>query len=437
MSSLQLVVLALTLTAPAPKASGLPVSIGDWPQWQGPNRDAKSNETGLLPNWPQGGPKLLFKTDKLGAGYSGPAVVGNKLVILGAEGVESGDKEFVVCLDAMTGNELWRTPIETADGKYLYQWGSGPRSTPTIDGEFVYVLGAKGDLLCLNMANGKKVWGKNLVKNFGGGVPGWGYAESVLIDGDKLVCTPGGNKGAIIALNKKTGEQIWRCEDLKDPANYSSLVISEGGGVRQYVTLTGQSSCSVRASDGKLLWRRTDLGYKVAVIPTPVVHDDYVFVTAGYGAGCELMKLSSDGSGGVKAEKVYTSKVITNHHGGVVAVGDFVYGHSDQGGQWVCLPFTKTGDEDGPKPEWTSKKLDKGSVSYADGHLYCYGEGKGDVVLVKADPKDWIEDGRFTVPEKSKIRPNQGKVWTHPVIAHGKLYLRDYEWLFCYDVSGK
>src|SRR5262249_25557673 len=153
-----------------------------------------------------------------------------------------------------------------------------------------------------------------------------------------------------------------------------------------------------------------DLTRKVAVIPTPVFYKDHVFVTAGYGAGCELIKLAKDGADKIKSEKVYTDKVITNHHGGVVRVGEYLYGHSDQGDQWVCLPFLEKGDEDGPKPAWTSKKLDKGSVSYADGHLYCYGQGKGDVVLVRADPKDWIEDGRFTIPEHSSLRPKSGKV---------------------------
>src|SRR5262245_17059114 len=318
MSSIQLVVLALSVAAPAPKYTTLP---GDWPQWRGPNRDGHSAATGLLQKWPEGGPKLLFKTDKLGAGYGSPAVAGGKLVILGAEDPDSGDKEFAQALDPATGKELWRTPIETANGGYAYQWGTGPRSTPTVDGDRVYVLGAKGDLRCLNLTDGKSVWAKNLVKDLGGSIPGWGYCESVLIDGDKVVCTPGGNKGAVAALDKMTGNVLWRSEDLKDGAGYASLVVSEGGGVRQYVTQTMQSACSVRATDGKLLWRRADIGYRTAVIPTPVVHGDHVFVTAGYGAGCELIKLSADGKDGVKAEKVYTAKVITNHHGGVVRVG--------------------------------------------------------------------------------------------------------------------
>lgn len=428
MSSISLAVLALSLSAPADEC--------DWPQWRGPNRDGHSTCTGLLQKWPTGGPKLLFKTDKLEAGYSGPAVARGKLVILGAEDPKEGEKEFALCLDPATGTEIWRTPLQTATGKYNFGYGNGPRSTPTIDGDRVYVLGAKGDLLCLNLADGKRVWAKNLVKDFGGGIPTWGYAESVLIDGEKLVCTPGGAKGTIAALDKNSGNVLWRSEGLKDGAGYSSLIIAEVGGIKHYVTQTMQSACGVQAGDGKLLWRREDLARRTAVIPTPIFYKDHVFVTAGYSAGCELIKLSKSGEG-LKAEKVYSAKIVSNHHGGIVRVGDYLYGHTDK--DWACLKFITAPETEGedPKTEWNSKKLDKGSVSYADGHLYCYGQGKGDVVLVKADPKDWTEDGRFTIPEKSKLRQGKGGIWTHPVIAGGRLYLREFEWLFCYDLTGK
>ncbi len=433
MSPLSVALLALSLTAPAPKGAAV---TDDSPQWRGPNRDGHSPSTGLLKTWPADGPKLLWKSDKLGAGYSCPAVAGDKLVVLGAEDAKEGTKEFALCLNPADGKQVWRTPIETASGKYLYQWGSGPRGTPTIDGDFVYVLGAKGDLLCLKLADGSKVWDKNLVADLGGGVPQWGYSESVLIDGDRLICTPGGAKGAIASLDKKTGDVRWRSTDLKDPAAYASPVITDAGGVKQYVTQTMQSVCSVRADDGKLLWRKTDLSYRIAVIPTPVVYQDHVFVTSGYGAGCELLKLSKDGDG-VKADKVYTSKVIANHHGGVVRVGEHVYGHSDTGGQWVCLPFLKSKDGEEPKPEWTSKKLEKGSITYADGLLFCYGERTGDLVAIEASPKDWKEIGRLKLPEKSKLERRMGQIWPHPVVAHGKLWLRDHEMLFCFDLTGK
>jgi outer membrane protein assembly factor BamB len=429
MSPIQLAALALTLTA---SPSG-----ADWPQWRGPNRDGHSTSTGLLREWPAGGPRLVFKTDKLGAGYGSPAVVGGRLIILGTENATpetpDGDAAVALCLEPGTGREVWRTRIGAVR---KIDRGSGPRATPTVDGDNAYVLDPQGELCCLRVTDGKKVWARSVVKDLGGGKPNWGYSESVLIDGDKLICTPGGSKGTLACLDKRNGNVLWQSAGLTDPAGYSSAIAADVGGVRQYIQQTMNGTCGVRASDGKLLWNVPDPKYRVAVIPTPVFGQDHVFVTSGYSAGCKLIKLSKTGSG-VKADTVYESKVITNHHGGVVLVGEYLYAHSDKDNQWVCLPFLASQSGEEPKPAWTSRKLGKGSVSYADGHLYCYSEGKGEVVLVKADPSDWKESGRFTIPEKSKLRPGNTGVWAHPVIADGKLYLREYEWLFCYDVTGK
>jgi outer membrane protein assembly factor BamB len=299
-----------------------------------------------------------------------------------------------------------------------------------VDGDVLYVLGARGDLSCLKTADGSKVWSVSYVTDFGGNPGSWGYSESVLIDGDKLICTPGGGKGAMAALDKKTGKPLWRSTDLKDQATYSSVVAADIGGVRQYITQTQAAAVGVRASDGKLLWRVDQLQRRTAVIPTVVVQDNYAFFTSGYGAGCELLKLEPDGKDGTKATVVYTKNaLLANHHGGVIRVGEYVYGHSDRSG-WVCFDFKKGGDE----PVWAEKKFGKGSVAYADGHLYCYSEKDGEVVLVEASPKGWKETGRFTIPEKSTPRPG-GSIWTHPVVANGKLYLRDHQHLFCYNVS--
>jgi len=335
----------------------------------------------------------------------------------------------VLCLDAVTGKEVWRTPIGCV-GKF--DRGSGSRGTPTIDGDLVFVIEPKGELFCLNVADGKKVWSKDLLsKDFGGGRPFWGFSESVLIDGDKLICTPGGSKGTLAALDKKNGNVLWRSEGIKDPAGYSSIIIAELEGVKHYIQQSMKGTFGVNPADGKVLWNVENKAYKVAVAPTPVFYKDHVFATAGYGAGCKLIKLSKN-KDGIKAEEIYDSKVIANHHGGVVQVDDYLYGSNER--KWICLKFLTTATS--PSPEWISDKQDKGSVSYADGYLYTYGEGKGEVVLVKADPKDWKEAGRFTVPEKSQFR-KAGLYWAHPVIANGKLYLRDHEWLFCYDVTGK
>ncbi len=418
-----------------------PVAAADWPQWLGPHRDGKSADTGLLKAWPKDGPKLLWSVqdlDRVGTGNGSPAVVGERVYLHGGTAAKEA-KEFVTCLNARDGSVVWKTPLETASAEFLERWGGGPRDTPTVDGDSLYVLGTTGDLSCLSTADGRVVWHKNLVKEFGGKVPQWGYSESVLIDGDRLVCTPGGQKKPIVALDKKTGKQLWACEAPYD-SSYSSVVIAEVGGVRQYVQqlmkdskdiqkVPGGATVGVRASDGKLLWKVDDPGLKIAVIPTPIVAGDRVFVTSGYGAGCKLIKLSPDGNGGTKAEKVYAKKTVSNHHGGIVLVGDYLYGHSDVG-NWECVELA-TGDE-----VWSTTKLrGKGSISYADGMLYCFSES-GTLALIKATPEGWTESGRFDIPKVSPIRSKtSGKVWPHPVIADGRLYLRDYEYLYCYDVG--
>ena len=429
---------ALAITAVLLVAFALPSAASDWPQWQGPNRDNVSKETGLLKSWPKDGPKLLWTYEKTGSGFSGPAIVGDRLYILG----DRGDSQYVIALDVTSTmvTEAWATKIGPV---FENSYGNGPRSTPTVDGDRVYVLAASGSpansrdsqgmVACLDVASGKIVWEKSLKGDLNGQMmSGWGYSESPLIDGDKLVCTPGGSKGTLAALDKKTGEVLWRSKELTDPAAYSSAIVAEVGGVRQYLQTTGKAVVGVAAKDGKLLWRHPKPEYRTAVIPTPIFHNDLVYVTAGYQVGCELLRLSSN-SPGVKAESVYVNNRksheqdnVENKHGGVVLVGDHIYGWSDGPGRgrWVCQDF-KTG-----KVVCQSEKLGRGSITYADGRLYCYAERDGTVVLIEASPKEWIEHGRFKIPKTQK----PGSVWTHPVVANGRLYLRDQELLYCYDV---
>ncbi len=408
----------------------------DWPQWRGPNRDGRSGDTVPATKWPAEGPKLAWSiTDPklIGTGYGSPSVVGDKLFILGATNAKQDATEFVTCLNLKTGQKIWQTELKTTSGKYNDGWGGGPRSTPTVDKDRVYVLGATGDLVCLTADKGKLEWSKNLVKDFGGSIPTWGYSESVLVDGDNVVCTPG-NKTGMVALDKKTGKTVWECKEFNDGAGYSSIVIADVGGVKQYVQQTMNSALGVRAKDGKLLWKISGgIGRRVAVIPSPVVSkDNYVFFTAGYGAGCECIKLEKDGEG-TKATVVYDkNKVVANHHGGVLLDGDFIYGHSDSSG-WVCFDMKKGGDD----AVWKDKGVGKGSVSYASGLLYCYSESDGTLARVKATDKGYEQIDKLKIPQTSKLRPNQGKVWAHPVIANGKLILRDYELLFVYDLGGK
>lgn len=388
---------------------------GDWPQWRGPNRDDISTETGLLKDWPAGGPPLAWKARGLGVGYSSVAVAGGKIFTMG----DSPDAGTVRALDAKDGSVLWTTPIGRPGGNY-----PGTRCTPTVDGTLVYALGQFGDFVCLEAATGKEVWKKSFGKDFGGSGGGWNYTESPLVDGNKVIVTPGGKNGAIVALDKKTGAVLWRATEYTDRAEYSSLITESIGGVRQYIQLTGESVAGVAAADGKLLWRAPRRG-STAIITTPVYHNGHVYVTSGYGVGCNLFKITKTGAG-FQTEQVYANKEMANHHGGVIRVGDHIYGHSDSKG-WICQKFL-TGEV-----VWSSNKIGKGSITCADGHFYLRSEGgKGTVALIEATPEAYKETGRFEQPERSGQNS-----WAHPVIANGKLYLRDQDLLLCYDVKQK
>jgi outer membrane protein assembly factor BamB len=393
---------------------------GDWPQWRGPNHDGISTETGLLKDWPEGGPKLVWEVKGLGDGYSSVSIFGNRIYTAGDKGAES----FVEALNLADGKPLWSSRLGKSGSLGQPQY-EGPRATPTTDGELVFMASLWGDLVCLLADTGKEIWRKGYVKDFGGATPDWGYAESPLIDGEKVVVTPGGSKGALVALNKKTGAVIWQSKGFTDAANYSSLIIAELGGVRQYIQLTEASVAGIAAADGKLLWKAPRKG-SIAVIPTPIYDDGFVYVTSGYGVGCNLFKITTD-SGRFSAEQVYANKVMANHHGGVIKAGDFVYGYSEGKG-WTCQDF-KTGEA-----KWQERhKLGKGSLAYADGHFYLRQEDKnGTVALIEATPEGYREHGRFDQPDRSEKNS-----WAHPVIAGGKLYLRDQDVLLCYDIKAQ
>jgi outer membrane protein assembly factor BamB len=409
-----LVGILLTLT--------LPLRADDWPQWRGPNRTDVSKETGLLKSWPKGGPPLLWTYNEAGIGYSGPAVVGDRLYLMGGDGTTT----YAFALDVRNHDRIWSAEL----GKFFHNGnGDGPRATPTVDGDRLYVLTGSGDLACLETATGNKVWHLNMHKDLGGEMAsGWGYTESPLVDGDRLICTPGGQRGAVAALDKHTGKVLWRSTDYKAKAIYSSPIVAEVHGVREYIARTGSGVVGVAADDGRVMWSSDQNAHGISVA-TPVFHDDCVYTTTSYGNGCGLVRISGDSSQ-QKAEKVYdrqASRVMFNHHGGVVRVGDYVYGYSDGPG-WVCQEF-RTG-----RKVWSSNKLGKGSLTCADGRLYCYTEDAGTCCLAAASPAGWKEFGRFTIPQTSPLN-RQGKIWTHPVVANGRLYLRDQDLLFCYDVQ--
>ena len=394
------------------------LSAGDWPQWRGADRSDVSQETGLLKEWPKEGPKQLWLNENTGLGYSGVSIMQGKLFTMGAR----DGTEFVICLDTNTGKELWEAKL----GPMLDNgWGDGPRGTPTIDGERVYAMGGNGNLVCAQVSDGKSLW-QTTMSDLGGKKPGWGYCESVTVDGPRVLCSPGGSEGAIAALDKLTGDVLWRSTDLTDKAQYASIVPVVINGQPQYMQLFQDALVAVSREDGKLLWR-TDWPGKTAVIPTPIYRDGQVFVTSGYGVGCSLVKIDADN----KPQEVYFNKNMKNHHGGIVLVGDHVYGYSDGYG-WTCLDF-QTGEI-----VWSEKNsLGKGCVTCADGMLYCMDEQDATIVLAEASPKGWKEHGRFALAPLTTKRKPKGHVWTHPVVSNGKLYLRDQDLLFCFDVSAK
>ena len=386
----------------------------DWPQWHGPNRDNISAETGLLAAWPAGGPEVAWKATGLGSGYAGVAVVAGKVFTSG----DFTNGASVLALDANSGKPLWQSPLGKAGGGAGYP---GPRATPTVDGGLVYTLGQYGDLVCLQATDGKEIWRKNLTADFGGKMmSGWGYSESPLVVGDKLLCTPGGTAGTVMALNKKTGAVIWRSAELTDAAAYSSLIAAKLAGQAQVVVVTGAHVAGIDPGTGKLLWSAAREG-RTAVAPTPICKDDCVFVTSGYGAGCNLFKITRTDKE-FQATEVYSNKEMINHHGGVVLVGENIYGFSDGKG-WKCLDF-KTGAS-----VWESKKLGKGTLLCADGHLYLRAESGGSLVLIEATPTGWQETGRFETDRTSK------NAWAHLAISGGKLFVRDQDALLCYTIT--
>lgn len=409
-------------------AAGLAASAADWPHFRGPNSDGICPETGLLKEWPKEGPPLLWTAHGLGVGYSSVTIVGGKLYTMGDLDADGGKAQFILCLDPATQKPLWTAKVGPPHG-------DGSRCTPTIDDGLAYAIGTDGDLVCVQAADGKEVWRKNFGKDFGGKMMSqWKFSESPLVDGEKLVCTPGGDKAAIVALKKKTGEVIWQCAPprpgMMGGAGYASIVISKGAGVRQYITLFGRGALSAKAEDGTFLWAYPRIGNGTANIPTPVADGDYVFCSTAYKTGAALLKLSATDGGGVKAEEAYflPADTFQNHHGGFVKIGDHIYGGSGHNaGKPTCIEM-KTG-----KIVWQQDQPGGGSaaVLFADGHLIFRYQGK-EVCLVEATPDGYKLKGKFTTPGGPGI---SGNAWAHPVICDGKLYIRHRDALFCYDVK--
>jgi len=389
-------------------------SASDWPQWQGPERTNLSLETGLLRQWPSEGPPKAWEISTLGEGYGTVSVVGERIYIQGTRGGSS----VVFALNRSDGKEVWTKAL----GPSLQQdRGKGPRGTPTVDGERLFALSENGDLACLKAADGAVVWQRNILKDFNASNPKWLISESPLVDGDRLVVTPGGPGAGMVALDKTTGKTIWTSKDLSDPAAYSSCIVADIDGIRTYMTLTSQAGVGVRASDGKLMWRYEQVSNRTANITTPIFHNNRVFYTTDYGTGCAVLELKAVGDS-VEAREVYFNKDLRNHHGGVVLKDGYLYGYSST--ILTCMEF------DTGKVMWRDRSVGKGSLTYADGHLYLVGEGQM-VGLAEATPEGYKEKGRF------KIADQGWPSWAHPVVIGGRLYVRNWGLLTAYDIKAR
>jgi outer membrane protein assembly factor BamB len=404
-------------------------TAGEWPTFRGTDRTAVSKETNLLQSWPEGGPPLVWKCEGTGRGYTSLAIQDQRIYLVGdgIADVEDQD-EYLLCHDRQTGKRVWATRLGAPWKSGSPTWQSS-RSTPTVDGDRVYALTANGDLVCCETANGAILWRKNLKSDFGGKkADGWGYSESVLIDGDRLICTPGGEANTVVALDKRTGETVWTTVNPGDRgAGHGSVAIATIGGVREYVQVTGSGVLGIRAEDGKLLWSYP-FDRTTAVAATPIVRDDLIFFAVGYRRGGALLRQSADGMGGVTVSEVYPlNSALSNKHGGVVVVGDYVFGDSEDGGIPYCADLM-TGEI-----VWKKRGSGRGSIAVAAGNGCLYFHfADGTMVLAKADPAGYEEVGSFKVPNSGQ-RPS----WAHPVILDGKLYLREHDAILCFDIEDR
>ena len=383
----------------------------DWPQWRGPSRSAVSPETGLLRSWPAAGPPRAWSTSNLGAGFGSIAVSRDRIFVQGMRNSQS----VVSALNRADGKLVWVKPIGRAGDN---DRGPGPRGTPTVDGDRLYVLTENGDLASLRVQDGAIAWQRNILQDFGGRNIGWLISESPLIDGNNVIVSPGGRGAGMAALDKMTGKTVWVSKELSDEAGYSSPIVADVQGVRTIMTLTGQAGVGVRASDGKLMWRHTAVSNGTANIATPVFHDNKVFYTSDYGTGGALLALRAQ-NGEVRAQEVYFTRDMQNHHGGVVVVNGYLYGFHNA--ILTCLEFA-TG-----KVMWRNRSVGKGSLAYADGSLYLWSENNV-VGLADASPTAYRETGRFRMPEQG------WPSWAHPVVSGGRLYIRDQGILTAYNI---
>ena len=396
----------------------------DWSQWRGANMDGIYKESGLNLDWSQKKPSITWTFRQAGAGYASPMIVGTTLYCMGA----ADGSDFAFALNTQNGSLKWK---QTLGKEFVENRGNGPRGSITVDGDKLYLVRGDGQIHCLAAADGRMIWQKDFKDDFGGSImSNWGYSESPLVDGDLVICTPGGDGGTLVALNKNTGATVWRTKEWTDQAGYSSPIVAEVHGVRQYIQQSSRGVAGVSAKDGKLLWKVEVPGYRTAVIPSPVYHNNTVYVTSGYQAGCTYIRLSKGAGDSFTTETVYANRNMSNQHGGVVLMNGHIYGYSDTPPSWVCQNL-ETGEI-----VWSDRQsgVGKGTVLAVNDRLILLTE-RGTVAVVSATPDGWKEFGRMEFPERSKVPSQDNATWTHVVVSHGKLYLRDHDLLFCYDLK--
>ncbi len=397
---------ALVFAVPARVSNRAP---DDWPQWRGANRDGRSAETGLMKSWPAGGPPLAWRAAGAGEGYSSFAVAQGRLYTLGAR----GDTEYVIAFDAASGKRLWETPHGR---RFSNDRGDGPRATPTVDGNRLYAFGASGDLSTLDLASGERYWTVNVLKEYRGSNISWGLSESPLVLSDRILLNAG---GTIVALKKTDGSAIWKTSG--DDAGYSSAVAQTIGNVTQAIFFTSTRAVGVDVNLGRQLWSYRQVANDVANIATPIVRGNRVFLSSDYGTGSALLELTASGTD-VRAREVYFTRQMKNHHATSVLIGDYLYGFDSA--ILTALHF------DTGKVAWQHRSVGKGSLIFADDRLYLFSEN-GVVGLAEASPAGYVEHGRF------EFRPGNLPTWSHPVVAGGKLFLRDQDTLYAYDVRAR
>jgi outer membrane protein assembly factor BamB len=392
----------------------------DWPQWRGPDRNGISQEKDLLKSWPENGPSLVWTKEDLGKGFSSVTIAKGRLFITGIV----DEQEMLTSLD-LEGNIQWQT-------KYGPLWEdsfSEARTSPTIDGDQIYVISGMGKVVCFETVSGKIKWSADTVEEFDGEYHRWGIAESPLIVDDKVICTPGGDEASVVAFDKITGKLIWQTKSLSEQANYCSPILIERGGKKIIATQLAESFVGINAEDGSVIWQDKYEDYqddpKDINIVSPVYHDGHIYVTSGYDDGSAMFELSADGT---KITRKWVDQTLDVHHGGIVRIGDYIYGanwEDNKNGNWICLDWN-TG-----KVMYEEKWNTKGSIISADGMLYCYEEKKGNLALVKANPE------KFEKVSSVKIPLGKGPHWGHPSISDGRLYVRHGDALMVYDIKNK